>query len=191
MLWQCVIGRAHQPDIPLVIDVLPNVSEHSRGNGKHHHQYPHDHDHPDHNLPGEPGREAAGQHQHHHPVDAHQHDEKDGGVHVGVAQVKDGLAHKVAVHPGLLGQVDDEQDAKEHDEAVSAGQIEDEDGGDRAAFDAGQDAPHDEQVAGDAEQEDHAQDEGAQGRRIVVAHHTVVLDVGDVASRHARRGFEL
>lgn len=122
---------------------------------------------------------------------AHQHDEKDGGVHVGVTQVKDGLAHKVAVHPGLLGQVDNEQDAEEHDEAVSAGQVEDEEGGDRAPFDAGQDAPDDEEVAGHAEQEDNAQDEGAQGRRIVIAHHTLVLDVGDVASRHAKRRSEL
>lgn len=121
---------------------------------------------------------------------AHQHDEEDGGVHVGVAQVKDGLAHEVAVHPGLLGQVDDEQDAEEHDEAVGAGQVENEDGGDRAALDARQDTPDDEEVAGDAQQEDHAQDEGTKGRRVVVAHHTVVLD-GGVASRHAQWRFKL
>lgn len=190
VLCQCVIGRTHQPGFPFVSDVLPHVAEHSRGDGEHHHQHPHDHDHPDHHLPAEPGREAAGQHQHRHPVEAHQHDEEDGGIHVGVAQVEDGLAHEVAVHPGLLGQVDDEQDAEAHDEAVRAGQVEDEDGGDRAVLDAVQDAPDDEEVAGDAQQEDHAQDEGAQGRGVVVAHHALVLGDGAVASRHVGRRFE-
>lgn len=188
MLWQRVIGRTHQPGFPADI-VLPHDAEDGRGDGEHHHQHPHDADHPDHHLPAEARRDAARQHQHHHPVHAHQHDEEDGGVHVGVAQVEDGLAHEVAVEPGLLGQVDDEQDAEGHDEAVGAGQVEDEDGGDRAVLDAGQDAPDDEEVAGDAQQEDHAEDEGAQGRGVVVAHHARVLGEAAVASRHVGGSF--
>lgn len=124
-------------------------------------------------------------------MQAHEHDQEDGGVHVGVAQVEDGLAHEVAVHPRLLGQVDDEEDGEGHEEAVGACQVEDENGGDRTVFDAGQDAPDDEDVAGDAQEEDHAQDEGTEGCGEVIAHDAWILKGGVIGDGHAERRFQL
>lgn len=124
-------------------------------------------------------------------MQAHEHDQEDGGVHVGVAQVEDGLAHKVAIHPRLFGQIDDEEDGEGHEEAVGARQVEDENGGDRTVFDAGQDAPDDEDVARDAQEEDQAQDEGAEGCGEVIAHDAWILMRGVTGVAHAERRFQL
>lgn len=107
---------------------------------------------------------------------AHHHDEKDGGVHVGVAQVEDEFTHGVTKYPLLHGQVDDEEDGEGHDEAVRTCQVEDEDGGDGESLGSCQDAPYDEQVAGDAQEENQAEDECAYGRGEVVADHTLIRD---------------
>ena len=106
---------------------------------------------------------------------AHQGDQEDGRVHVGVAQVEQGLAQGVTEDPRLLGQVGDEEDGEDHEEAVGTRQVEDEDGGDWASSDTRQDAPDDEEVARDAQEADQAEDEGAEGRGEVVAHDAVAL----------------
>lgn len=199
MFRQCVIGRAHQSCFILLVFVLPHVSKHQRGDGNHHHQHPHAHDHPPHNLPADQGGHSPRQHHGNHPVHAHQRDQKDGGVHVGVAQVEQAFAHGVTKDPRLLGQVDDEEDGEGHEEAVGTRQVEDEDGGDRASPDARQDAPDDEEVARDAQEEDQAEDEGAHGRGEVIAHNAVILVVCDIERGkrggttgvvHPKRSFE-
>lgn len=191
MPWQGVIGSAHQPRLPFFSHILSHVSEHSRRYGEHHNHHPHAYNHPGHHLPAEHGRHFPGQHHYHHPVQAHEHDQEDGGIHVGVAQVEDGFAHKVAIHPCLLGQVDDEEDGEGHEEAVGTRQVEDEDGGDRTVFDAGQNAPDDEDVARDAQEEDQAQDEGAEGCGEVIAHDAWILKSGIIGGGHAEKRFQL
>lgn len=106
---------------------------------------------------------------------AHQCDQEDGGVHVGVAQVEQDFTHDVTKHPCLLGQVDDEEDGEGHEAAVGARQVEDEEAGDRASLDACHDAPDDEEVARDSQEEDQAEDEGTQGRGDVIAHSALIL----------------
>lgn len=113
---------------------------------------------------------------------AHQHDEKDGGVHVGVTQVEDAFTHDITEHPRLFGQVDNEEDCEGHEEAIGARQVEDEEGGDRAMFDARQDAPDNEEVARDAQQKDQAEDEGTQSCGEVVAHNARFLGVVVIAT---------
>lgn len=171
----CVIGRTHLPCSVLLIMVLSDVSKHQRGNSDEHHQHPRAPDHPPHHLLAHQGGEAHRHHHGNHPVHAHQRDEEDGGVHVGVAQVEQAFAHGVSKHPRLHGQVDDEEDGEDHEEAVCTRQVEDEEGGDRALFDASQDAPDDEEVSGDAQEEDQAEDEGSQRRGEVIAHHAFIL----------------
>lgn len=189
-----VIGRTHKSYFIIFIYILSHVSKHSRGDSEHHHQHPHAHDHPLHDLLAKQRRHFPGQHQDHHPVHAHQRDQKDGGVHVGVAQVVDAFAHDVAEHPRLLGQVDDEEDGEGHEEAIGTCQVEDEEGGDRASSDACQDAPDDEEVAGDAQEEDQAEDEGTQGCGEVIAHNAGFLRahviVSDKRIVHAGRSFD-
>lgn len=97
----------------------------------------------------------------HKPVEAHQHYQHDGGVHVGVAQVEQQLAHHSAEHPALLGHVDQEKHGEAHDGAVGAGQVQDQQGGDGALPSAGQDAPDDEEVPWDTQEEDYYKDDGA------------------------------
>lgn len=172
-----MIGRAHVSCFVVLVVVLPDVAKHQRGDGNDHHQHPRAHDHPPHDLHGDEGGRPPRQHHRHEPVHAHQHDQEDGGVHVGVAQVEQAFAHDVAEDPRLLGQVDDEEDGDGHERAVGERQVEDEEGGDRASSGASQDAPDDEDVAGDAHEEDQAEDEGAQGGGEVVAHHAVIFHV--------------
>lgn len=188
MCRQCVIGRTHQSQFIPLISVLSHVSKHQRGDGNDHHQHPHANDHPPHHLPADLGGQSPRQHHDHQPVHAHQRDQEDGGVHVGVAQVEQAFTHGVAEHPRLLGQVDDEEDGEGHEEAVGTRQVEDEEGGDRASFDASQDAPDDEEVAGDAQEEDQAQDEGTQGRGEVIAHDAVVFVVLCAVGRRNQEG---
>lgn len=197
MSRQGVIWRAHQSRFIPLIFVLPHVSKHQRGDGNHHHQHPHAYDHPPHNLPADQRGHSPRQHHGNQPVRAHQCDQKDGGVHVGVAQVEHAFAHGVAKDPRLFGQVDDEEDGEGHEEAVGTRQVEDEDGGDRAPSDACQDAPDDEEVARDAQEEDQAEDEGTHGRGKVIAHNAVILEVcafgrkeGTIGVVHARRSFD-
>lgn len=178
-----MIGRAHQSCFVSLIRVLPHVSKHNGRDSDQHHHHPHGYDCPLHDLPADPGGHPPGQHHNHHPVHAHQRDQEDGGVHVGVAQVEEAFTHDGAEHPRLLGQVDDEEDGEGHEEAVSTGQVEDEQGGDRTSADARQDAPDDEEVAGDAQNEDQAEDEGTQGCGEVIAHDAVYLKVCVVARK--------
>jgi len=172
-----VIGRAHQSYCAHPVFVLSDVPKHQRGDGDDHHQHPQSHHHPPHNPRGDQGGHLPVEHHGHQPVHAHQRDQKDGGVHVGVAQVEHAFAHGVAEHPRLLGQVDDEEDGERHEAAVGERQVEDEEGGDRAVVGASQDAPDDEEVAGDAQEEDEAEDDGAQDRGEVVAHDAVAFVV--------------
>lgn len=51
----------------------------------------------------------------HQPVHTHECDEHDGGIHVGVAQVEEQLAHAASELPGLPGQVYDEEHGEAHD----------------------------------------------------------------------------
>lgn len=178
MAGQGVIWRTHVFGF-IVFMVYSHVSKHQRGQGDHHDQHPHAHDHPPHHLPADPVQFPWKQHGH-HPVHAHQRDEKDGGVHVGVAQVEEAFTHEVPKDPRLLGQVDDEEDGESHEGAIGAGQVEDQDGGDRAVPDAGQDAPDDEEVTGDAQEDDDAEDEGAQGGGEVAAHNGFFLNVRSI-----------
>lgn len=177
MSRQGVIGRTHESYIVILIRVPSDVSKHDRGDRNHQHQQPHAYDHPPHDLPADQGRHPPGKHQDHHPVHAHQCDQKDGRVHVGVAQVEEAFTHDFAKHPRLCGQVDNEEDGEGHEEAVSARQVEDEQGGDRTSRDACKDAPDDEEVAGDPQEEDQAEDEGAQDCGEVIAHDAVYLRV--------------
>lgn len=170
-----VIGSTHQSFLSPVICVLPHISKHQRGDGNQYHQQPHAHKDPGHDLLGDEGRHPPWKHDSHQPVHAHQGDEEDGGVHVDIAQVEQAFAQGIPEDPGLHGQVDDEEDGEGHEAAVGTGQVEDEERGDRAPPDACQDAPDDEEVAGDAQEEDQAQDEGAQGGGHIVAHHTFVF----------------
>lgn len=170
-----VIGRTHQSVVVHFSVVLSHVPKNKRGDSNDHHQHPHAYDHPPHNLPaGHPGH-SSWKHQNHQPVHTHQCDEKDGCVHVGVAQVEQAFAHDVAKVPRLPGEVDDEEDGEDHEKAIGKCQVEDEDGGDWASSDACQDAPDNEEVARDAQEEDQAEDEGAQGCGEVIAHNTAIL----------------
>lgn len=92
-------------------------------------------------------------HHGHQPVQAHQRDQEDGGVHVGAAEVIQDLAHGLAEDPGALDEVDDEERREQHEHAVCAGQVENKRGGDRGASRSCHDAPDDEEVAGNAEEE--------------------------------------
>lgn len=177
MLRQGVIGCTHQSCIIFLIVVLSDVSKHNRGDRNHQHQQPHAYDHLPHDLPADQERHSPGKHQDRHPVHAHQCDQKDGSVHVGVAQVEEAFTHETTKHPCLHGQVDNEEDGEGHEEAVGTRQVEDEQGGDRPSPDACQDAPDDEEVAGDAQEEDQAEDEGAQDCGEVIAHDAVFLGV--------------
>lgn len=64
-------------------------------------------------------------HHGHQPVEAHQCDQEDGGVHVGAAEVIQDLAHGQAEDPGPLEEVDDKERCEQHEHAVCAGQVED------------------------------------------------------------------
>lgn len=147
-----MIWRAHVSCFILEVVVDSHVSKHQRGQRNHHDQHPHAHDHSRHNLSADPVQVPWKQHGH-HPVHAHQRDQEDGGVHVDVAQVEEAFAHEVSKDPRLLGQVDDDEDGEGHQGAVGARQVENQDGGDRAMPDARQDAPDNEEVTGDAQEE--------------------------------------
>lgn len=195
MSGQRVVGRTHQSFFIPLIFVLSHVSKHKRGDRDHHHHHPHANDDPPHNLPADQGRHFPRKHHGHQPVHAHQCDQEDGGVHVGVAQVEQALTHDVTEDPRLLGQVDDEEDGEGHEEAIGARQVENEEGGDRASSGAGQDAPDDEEVARDAQEEYQAEDEGTQGRGEIIAHDAVMLwvcvvDEGTTEVAHARRSID-
>lgn len=110
MKCQGVIGHTHQ----FIIFSISYFSKHSRGGGNHHHQHPHAYEGPFHKRPSDDGRYLLGEHQDNHPVHAHQRDQEDGGVHVGVAQVEEDFAHDVAKYPCLLGEVHNEEDGERH-----------------------------------------------------------------------------
>lgn len=184
MLGLGVVGRTHQSCVVHGVCVQRHVSKHQRRHRDDHDQQPHACDHPPHHLPAGQGVRSGGQHHGHQPVHAHQRDQEDRGVHVGVAQVEQAFTHDLAEDPRALGQVDDEEDGERHEEAVGARQVEDEDGGDGALPGARQDAPDDEEVAGDAQEEDEAHDDGAQGCGVAIAHW--VFKVG-VIFLHARK----
>lgn len=160
MSWQGVFRRAHQSCFVVLIFVNVHVSKHKRGDRNQQHQHPHAKDHPPHNLLAGQDARLPRKHHGHQPVDAHQRDQEDGGVHVGVAQVEQAFTHGVTKDPRLLGKVDNEEDGERHEEAVGTSQVKDEEGGDRASPDACQDAPDDEEVTRDAQEEDQAEDEG-------------------------------
>lgn len=117
-----------------------------------------------------------GPHHRNQPMQAHQRDEEDGGVHVSVAQVKQPLAHEVAKVPVLPGQINYEEDGQAYEKAVGTREVEDEEGGNGASAGTGQDAPNDEEVSWDAEEEDQAQDEGSYGCGGVVTHDAGILN---------------
>lgn len=183
MLWQAVCGLTHQSGFISLIHILVHLSKYQRGDGDEHHQHPHAYYHPDHNLPVDLGGQLPGPHHNHQPVHAHQRDQKDGSVHVGVAQVKQRFTHGVAKDPRLLGEVDNEEDGERHEEAIGTGQVEYEDRGDRASSDACQDAPDDEEVARDTQEEDQAQDQGTQARGEVVTDDAVIFWIWDSCGR--------
>lgn len=95
----------------------------------------------------------------HKSIEAHEHDELDGGIHVGQAQVKEDLTHHIPKHPRLHNQVDDEEWSESHQRAISYSQVEDEEGGDRLLSGVGQDAPDDKDVSREAQKKNEAQDE--------------------------------
>lgn len=101
--------------------LLPHISEDHRRNSADHHQHPHHRQHPHHSLPaGDNGDALRPQHRH-QPVDAHEHDELDGGVHVDQTQVEEDLTHRVPKHPLLQNQVDDEERGEGHQRAIGNG----------------------------------------------------------------------
>lgn len=159
----------------LVIGDFYDIPKHQWWDSNHHDQHPHSPNNSPHNLPGHQVREFLWEQHSHHPVDTHQRDQKDGGVHVGVAQVEQAFAHGYTKDPLLLGQVNDEEDGEDHDKPISKCKVEDEEGGNWASFDASQDAPDDEKVAGDTQQEDQAEDEGTNRCGEVVVDSAVVL----------------
>ena len=85
-------------------------------------------------------------------------------------------------------QVDDKKDGEQHEAAISAGQVEDDEGGDGALVGARQDAPDDEGVARDAQEEDEAEDERAHHRGGVVTHTALILDIFSCVVPVTRQG---
>lgn len=141
----------------------------------HEHQDPKSYQQASHDPRAGKGALAVGPDHGHQPVQAHQHDEHDGGVHVGVAQVEEQLAGLVPEYPVALGQVDDEEDGESHQEAIGECQVEDERGGDGALSGPGQDAPDDEGVAGDANEESEAEDQRAHCSGTAVPHRALIV----------------
>lgn len=195
VLRQCVIGHTHRFCCIkfFIYSFLTHASKHQWRDRNDHHQRPRAYNHSFHNLPADFGGHFPGQHHDHHPVHAHQRDHKDWGVHVGVAQVEQDFTHGFTEDPRLFGQVDDEEDGEGHEEAICTRQVKDEEGGDRALFDACHDAPDDEEVARDAHKEDQAEDQSTQDCGAVTAHSAVILvfEVFCVIGfEHARRRFD-
>lgn len=100
-------------------------------------------------------------HHGHQPVQAHHRDQKDGGVHVGAAEVIQDLAHGQTEVPAPLDEVDDEKRREHHEHAVCAGQVKDKRAGDRAATHSSHDAPDDEEVTGNAQDEGDTKDQSS------------------------------
>lgn len=158
------------------VTIIPLLPEHQSWDSHKEHQDPeHNYCTHYHLLAGQ-SCYSMGPNHCHQPVQAHQRDEEDGGVHVRVAQVKHPLAHVGAKVPVPPSQIDDEEDGEAHEGAVGARQVEDEEGGDGASAGAGQDAPDDEEVPWNAEEEDQAQDEGPNGCGGVVTHNAGILN---------------
>lgn len=85
---------------------------------------------PDNSLARAERGETMWPHHGHQPVQAHQCDQEDGGIHVGTAEVKQDLAHGQAKDPGPLDEVDDEEWREHHEKAICTGQVENKRGGD-------------------------------------------------------------
>lgn len=103
MSWQCVIGSTDKSYFISVISILSYFSKDSGGDRNHCHQHPHAYDGPLHEFTGDNRRYFPGQHQDDHPVHAHQCDQEDGSIHVGVAQIEETFAHDVTKYPCLVG----------------------------------------------------------------------------------------
>ena len=158
--------------------ISTRVSEDNRRNRGDDHQQPHHGKHPQRGPQAGDGADAQRPQDSHQPVEAHQHDDVDGGVHVGQTQVEEDLAHRCLEHPSLHSQVDDEERGEGHQRAVCDGQVEDEQSGDRLLSGASQDAPDDKEVSGEAQEEDEAQDDGAHVGGVFARHDAAVLLVG-------------
>lgn len=104
-------------------------------------------------------------HHGHQPVYAQESDEHDRGIHVSIAQVEEQLAHGAAEHPRLHGQVDDEEYGEAHDNTVGTCQVQDDQRGDRALMGTCQDAPYDEDVSWDSQDEGDGEDGGTDSQR--------------------------
>lgn len=171
----------------VAVALLPHFPDDNGGDGGDHHQHPDHGQQPHHGFPSADASHPLWPEHRQHPVDAHHHDELDGGVHVEQAQVEEDLAHGLAERPVLGNQVGDEERRESHQGAVGDGQVEDDEGGDGVSLGTGEDAPDDEEVSRETQQEDDAQDERAHGGALWVVPEGVVagakgrVDVGHVS----------
>lgn len=168
-----MVGVAHR-DIPLHLH-FPEDDRRKRGD---HHHHPHHRQHPQYSPPAGDNADTLRPQHCHQPVQAHEHDELDGGVHVDQTQVEEDLAHHIPKHPLLHNQVDDEERGESHQRAVGDGQVEDEEGGDGLLSGTCQDAPDDEEISREAQEKDEAQDEGADGGASRVTHNGLISCTG-------------
>lgn len=148
-----------------------DVSKHQNGHGQSQSQDPDHHKCPDYSLALAEGGEMLRPHHSHQPVQAHQGDQEDGGVHVGAAEVIQDLAHGYAEDPGPLDEVDDEERREHHEHAICTGQVEDKRGGDRVASRPCNDAPDGEEVAGNADEEGDGEDQSSYDGSFPAAHY--------------------
>lgn len=152
-----------------------NLSEDKRRNGSDHDEHPRRCEHPpDHPLPSD-FADSLGPNHRHQPVDAHQHDEVNGGVHVEQTEVEEDLAHHFPNHPVPCDQVDNEERSESHQRSISKCQVEDEEGCDGLFFSSSQDAPDDKDVSRESHEEDKAQDEGAHVCASCIVHDGLIV----------------
>lgn len=161
------------------------MSEDKCRNGSDHDEHPRHREHPpDRPLPGD-FADSLGPNDRHQPVDAHQHDEVNGGVHVEQTEVEEDFAHQIPDYPVLHDQVDDEERSESHQRTIGACQVEDEQGGDGLLSGSGQDAPDDKDVSRESHDEDEAQDEGAHVCASRTVHDALIVSrVGMVSEVH-------
>lgn len=168
------------------IPKIPHVSEDNCWDRGDHHEHPHHRQHPQYSPPASDDADAMRPQHCHQPVEAHQHDEVDGGVHVGQAQVEEDLAHHHLKHPLLHDQVDDEERSESHQGAVGKGEVDDEESGDRLLSSTCQDAPDDKDISREAQEKHEAQDESTHSGGRFVFHDSLISYQGGHCSVELR-----
>lgn len=109
----------------LIAGLLVHIPEDQSRNGEHEDEHPEHGEDAQHVSPAPEETSALWSQHGHQPVHTHERNEHDGGIHVGVAQIEEQLAHGASEHPRLFGQVHDEEHSQAHDGTIGTRQVQD------------------------------------------------------------------